>query len=119
MQTDLLGNPHISIKDNQVLEAACNRILAMAKENPELLNGDTMRQVDRQLYAEILWRDCFATLISPERKQVFINTMLKAPEADIYTRARRELLSRDLIRVSAKAIRDAEQFRARISSAMR
>ena len=119
MQTDLLGNPRISIKDNAVLENACNRLLLMVKNNPELLDGDTMGEIDRKLYAEILWQDCFAKLISPEKKRVFIDAMIKAPEGDIFTRARRELLSRDLIRVSTKAVQSGERFRARISSAMR
>jgi hypothetical protein len=120
-QTDLFGEERevVKIKDNGVLEKACNRLLQMTKYDPELLNGNTMGEIDRRIFAEILWEDCFQNLIKPERKQIFIDAMLKAPEQDVYTRARRELLSRDLIRVSSEAIKSGERYRARIAGAMK
>ncbi len=120
-QTDLFGEERqmVQIKDNMVLERACNRLLELSKQQPELLDGDTMGEIDRKIFAELLWQDCFQSLIKPERKYIFIEAMMKAPEWDIYSRARRELLSRDLIRVSKKAIASGERFRARIAEAMR
>ncbi len=120
MQTDLMGNPRISIKDNPVLENACNRLLIMVKNDPELVKGDTMGTIDRRIYAELLWEDCFKTLIDPAKKHVFVKALTKAPESDVFTRARRELLSRNLLPgVSPKAIVDAERHRARIAEAMK
>jgi hypothetical protein len=120
-QRDLFGEEthEVQIKDNQVLERACNRLLEMVKNNPKLLDGNTMKEIDNKLYAEILFNECFKSLIKPERKSVFIEAMLKAPDAEVFSRARRELLSRGLIRINAKAVLDAERHRARISGAMR
>ena len=119
-QPDFFGGVHtVQIKDNAVLERACNRLLNMIKDNPSLLDGDTVGTVDRRIYAELLWEDCFKTLIAQEKKSVFINAMLKAPEGEVYSRARRELQNRDLIRLSANAIRSSENFRNRIAGAMK
>lgn len=122
-QHDLFNEPHefpsVQIKDNQILERACNRVLIMTKNDPHLLDGDSMGEIDHRLYAEILWQDCFQNLIAPQRKHVFIAVMLRSPDAEVYTRARRELLSRDLIRVSSKAVQSGERFRAKITGAMR
>ncbi len=119
MPTDMFGEPHTEIKDNPILEKACNRLLLMYQKDKSLFDGDTMGEIDHRIYAEILWEDGFQKLISPDKKQIFINAIMKVQESDIFTRARRELLSRDLIRVSSRAIQNAERHRARISSSMR
>jgi len=111
--------PAIKIQDNQILEKACNRLLSMVRADSSLLDGDTMGEIDRRLFAEIAWEDRFAKLVAPERKGIFIKAMMGLGEPEVYTRARRELLRRDIIRVSAKAIRSGEQFRSRIAGAMR
>lgn len=118
---DLFGEEReqVRIKDNKVLERACNRLLDLYHHYSELFDGNTMAEIDRKIYAELLWQDCFQTLIKPEKKGIFVSAMLKAPEWDIYTRARRELLSKGNIKVSARAVIDAERHRARISGAMR
>ncbi len=120
-QRDLFGAEHseIRIKDNAILERACNRLLDMIRRNPELLDGDSMGEIDHRVFAEILWEDGFQNLISHSKKQIFIDAVMKVQESDIFTRARRELLSRDLIRVSSKAIQSGERFRVRIAGAMR
>ncbi len=120
-QTDLFGEEReqVKIKDNAVLERACNRVLGMVKQNPHLLDGDSMKEVDNRIYAEVLFETCFKDLIKPEKRQIFIDAMLKAPDAEVYSRARRELLTRDLIRVSSKAVQSGERFRAKIAGAMR
>lgn len=127
-KTDMFGNvtggqlAHdlpVHIPDNPVLERACNRLLGMIRKDPSLIDGDSMGQIDRRLYAEVAWEDRFAKLVAAERKQVFIDAMVSLPDAEVLTRARRELLSRDRIRVSSKAVKSGEQHRARIAGAMR
>lgn len=127
-KTDMFGNvtggqlAHdvpVRIPDNPVLERACNRLLDMIRKNPSLIDGDSMGQIDRRLYAEVAWEDRFAKLVAPERKDTFIQAMMGLPEPEVFTRARRELLSRDRIRVSSKAVKSGEQHRARIAGAMR
>ena len=129
-RTDLFGNdvggglktedvPAIRIRDNPVLERACNRLLGLIRKDSSLLDGDSMATIDGQLFAEVVWVDCFHKLISEDKKGIFIAAMRKAPSQEVYSRARRELLSRDLIRVSSKAIKSGEHFRAKIAEAMR
>ncbi len=118
-QTDMFGEPHISIPDNPTLEKAANRILLMVQRDPTLLDGDTTGVVDRRIYAEVLWEDGLQQFIPSDKKDDFIHIVQKCTEADVLSRARRELLQRDLIRVSAKAVQSSERFRSRISKAMR
>jgi hypothetical protein len=120
-QKDLFGEDRqvVQIKDNAVLEKACNRLLDMIKHKPELLDGSTMSEIDHRLFAELVWEDCFKSLISEDKKEIFISAMMRAPQWDVFSRARRELLSRDLIRVSSRAVQDAERTRKRIAGAMR
>lgn len=109
----------VRIRDNEILERACNRIIAMVRADDTLLDGSDMATIDAQIFAEVVWADCFQKLITAEKKDVFIQAMRRAPSQEVYSRARRELLSRDIVRVSAKAIRSSEQHRARIAGAMR
>lgn len=109
----------VRISGNEILERACNRIISLVKADDTLLDGSDMATIDSQIFAEVVWLDCFQKLISPEKKDTFIQAMRKAPSQEVYSRARRELLSRDIVRVSARAIRSSEQFRARISGSMR
>jgi hypothetical protein len=111
--------PKVQITGNETLANACNRLLLMVERDPTLLNGDSFGQIDRRIFGEILWEDGLNQLIPSDKKQEFLNTIQKCPESDVFTRARRELLARDLIRVNSKAIKSAEQFRSRIASSMR
>ena len=128
MKTDLFGNrtggyiardASVHIAGNETLANACNRLIKMVREDESLIAADSIKEVDARIFAELAWQDRFAKLIAPERKEVFIQAMLGLPDAELFSRARRELVSRDIIRLSAKAIRSAEQHRARISDAMR
>ena len=111
--------PRVQIKDNPVLEKMANRLLEMIELEPNLLNGVSMAEIDRHLYGEILWRDGVQRLIPYEKKNEFLNIVIKTQDSEIVSRARRELLSRDLIRLSASVIKSAEQYRGRISRAMK
>ncbi len=118
-QTDLFSEPHIQIKDNQVLERACNRLLLMCQQHPELLNGNSVGEIDRRIYAEILWEDGIHHLIPSDKKTEFINVVQRTQESDVYSRGRRWLAEKDLIRLPAKAVQDAERMRSRISGALK
>ena len=111
--------PRIIIKDNPVLEKMANRLLEMVERDPTLLNGISMAEVDRKIYANILWEDGLQGIIPADKKQEFMSIVIKTQDSEVVSRARRELLSRDLIRLSASVIKDAERYRARISGAMR
>jgi len=127
MDSDLFGHPTggyivrdttVTIRGNPTLERACNRLLAMIRADKTIIDGTSMAIIDKKIFAELVWQDCFQSLISADKKPVFLAAMLRAPEQDVFTRARRELLSRDIIRVSSKAVKSGEQYRNRISRAM-
>ena len=119
MQNDLFGEPRVTIKDNTVLENACNRLLRMVQRDPTLLDGSSMAEIDRRIYGECLWEDGVCNLLSSDKKAEFLKIVSKTQDSEVLSRARRHLLSEDLIRVSSAAIKSGEQFRARISGAMK
>ena len=111
--------PAVRIMGNAVLERACNRLLGMIERNPLLLNGQSMADIDRRLYAECLWEDGMHRIIPSDKKEDFVNIVVKTQDSEVFSRARRYLLEHDLARVSAAAVKSGEQFRARISGAMK
>lgn len=118
-QTDLFQEPHIRIPDNPILERAANRLLTMYQENPNIFEGDSKGEIDRQVFAEILWRDGLQRLIPADKKAEYLKIFNNAPEAEVVSRALRYLVQQDLIRLKASVIQSAERFRARIAGAMR
>jgi hypothetical protein len=111
--------PRIKIPNNEVLEKAANRILEMIDLDPTLTNGLTMAEINRHILGEILWRDGISSLIPSDKKADFLKIIIKTQDSEVYSRALRHLVSEDLVRLSASVIRRSEQFRAKISGAMR
>ena len=119
-QEDLFGEPNITIPNNEVLSKACNRLLLMGKNNPNITDGESVGEIDRKIFAEVLWEDGLQNLIPSEKKSDFIKIMLKAPESEVITRARRYLTEHDYpnYRLSAKVIRKSEQMRNKIAGSL-
>lgn len=119
-QHDLFDEPHIHIKDNQVLEKAANHLLLLLQgREKELLTGNSVGEIDRRLCAEYWLDEGLRNIIPEDKRQAFIDFMLRATEGDVITRARRFLCEKDHIRLPNKVIVQAERFRARIAGAMR
>ena len=117
MPTDLFGEQRISIRGNNVLSEACNRLLAMYQRSPELFEGNEVGEINRRLYGEILWEDGAQNLIPADKKQEFIELVIKTQEADVFSRALRSLVyDLNLIKLSAEAVRRAEQMRNRLKN---
>lgn len=126
--TDLFGapiggfinysRPMLHIKDNPILEKWCAKLLDLIRSNPELIDGDTIGRVDENIFIAVAWETVFKDLVAPERKKAFEDAMRKVPTQETLGRARRFLQERDYIRLSSKAVKSGEQFRARISGAM-
>jgi hypothetical protein len=117
-QTDLFSETHIQVPNNIVLENACNRLLALYQERPDLFDGETRGEVDRKVFAEILWRDGLQRIIPSDKKEEYFKIFMKAPEGEVITRAIRHLFSEGLIPISRKLILAGERMRARIAGAM-
>ncbi len=123
MPNDLWGTAipetNVQIEGNYLLENTANRIVALTKQFPNLLAGNTMQEIDRKLLLAI-WHesglkdylgswDSFSEWVKSD----------KFVDQDTVTRARRFLLQHDKIRVSAMAVRDAEQKRQRTERSLR
>ena len=109
----------ISIKGNETLAKACNRILLMIEHDENITKGDTFGIIDRRIFAEALWEDGLHRLISSDKKQEFLSIIAKCTEPEVLSRARRELVSRNLITVSSQAIVNGERMRSKIAQAQR
>jgi hypothetical protein len=118
-QTDLFSEPHIRIPNNEILENAANRLLALYHEDKELFDGETRGEVDRKVFAEILWRDGLQRIIPSDKKEEYLKIFMKAPEGEVITRAIRYLFSEELIPISRKLILAGERMRARIAQSMK
>lgn len=112
------GRPMMKIPGNEILERWCGKVLELIRANPELIEGDTTGRVDENIFIAVAWETVFKDLVAPERKKAFEDAMRKVPTQETLGRARRFLQERDYIRLSSKAVKSGEQFRARISGAM-
>ena len=121
-QTDLFNEARIpagSIKGNPVLEQVVER-------HPEVLDHDTVGQVDRAILAEVLLdaglRDRLLTAdtrmeaVAVFREELVATGGPRAPES--LRRGRQWLVEHDHIRLSAAAIRAAAKHQAHIQGAM-
>ena len=118
-QSDMFGEEHIYIKDNEVLARACTRLLDMTKRHPELLKGTSVAEIDRKIFASILWEDGVQHLIPSDKKEEFFKVITKTQDGEVWGRARRYLLEHDHIRLASSVIKKAEIMRSKISGAMR
>ena len=117
MTTNLFGEQQVQIKGNSVLSQACNRLLAMHAQQPQLFDGDEVGKINRRLYAEILWEDGIQKLIPSNNKESFLKVITQTQEADVFSRALRSMVyDLGLIKLSATAIRNAEQMRNRLQN---
>jgi hypothetical protein len=117
IQKDFFGEPHIEIDKNKILANACNRLLLMYERNKSLFAGGEVGKINRRLYGEILWEDGLQHLIPPDKKEEFINIVIRTQESDVYSRALRTLVyDLKLIPLDPDAIRNAERMRARLKN---
>jgi len=117
---DLFGEQRVEIKGNPKLELTANHILKLVKEDPDLLNGDKMKEIDRKL-RQAVWRDNGLTAVLGDKLEAFeewASDSNRCIDPEIIQRARRHLIQHDLIRVSAEAVRDAEKMRQRVSGSL-
>ena len=127
MAMDIFGETRIRIEGNPKLEGIANHILQIYKRMPEILDGDTIGQINRKVNLEIMLDNGLRNIL---------NT---APQTELYTafqvwyldkkqncdteeetaRALRYLVERDYLRLPAKAITSAEQHRERIARSVK
>jgi hypothetical protein len=122
-QTDLFSERRVIVPGNPTLEQSANLILRLTTDRPELLDGDTVGTVDRAIYAEVLIDSGLRSVLAASKDQELLFRQLVVGTAgprdsDVLRRARRWLQEHDEIRLSAAAVRDAEQHRARVGHSL-
>jgi hypothetical protein len=127
MPTNLWGeeydDPIVRLEDNKYLEKLSNQILNLTKRAPNLLNGDTIGEINRKVMIAV-WLDNGLKQQIPDKdlRQAVIewlkNTKVAISEENS-SRAVRYLASRDLIRLPSKAVQEAERHRQRIARSVK
>ncbi len=118
---DLFGEERVVIPDNKPLEQAANLILHLVNYTPEILDGKSMGEIDRDMYFHALMGAGLNSLLTHDQVQsvrALMHSLKGYQDSDTLRRARRWLLQNDYIRVSKEAILDAEKQKARIAGAM-
>lgn len=120
--TNLFNEQVIKIPGNPLLEGIANHILKLVNENPEILEGDKVGEIDRKLTLAIWYDEGLGNFI-PEDKRENFNTwfsdLKNCPDEEAISRARRYLAERDLIRLSQRAILEAERHKTRIARSVK
>ncbi len=122
-QSDLFGEaPRVSITNNQMLAQLANHILDIVRLHPEVLDGNNVGLIDRKLMVYVWLDDGLRSLIPDVDQRAEITKWLCSKacvDPDAIGRARRYLVERDLIRVSAAAVKNAENHRERIARSVK
>jgi hypothetical protein len=119
---DLFGRPRVSIPDNPALELAAGLILEAVEQEPDLLAGRTVGEIDRALGAAIWLNRGLQEILGEERLDAFLEWHAdpkRCLDGELIRRARQYLVEHDLLRLPAEAVRDAERQRARLTKAFK
>ena len=119
LPTDLFSQPHIIISGNPLLQNLSNHILELIQYNSDLLKGDKVGEINRKvtlaIYLDSGLRQAIGSLES--FSDWFLNS--KLPTEEEIARALRYLVQHDFVRLSSKAIQNAELYRQRITRSMK
>jgi hypothetical protein len=118
---DLFGDPErIHIQGNATLEKVCNHLLDLRRNNKDLDNGTTMKEIySKNIIA--VWKDNgLSNIIPSEYIEKFAEWMQSDNfvPADNITRGVRYLAEHDKIRIQREAILDGERMRRLITSSL-
>ncbi len=127
MPEDFFGeyydDPVVKLEDNKYLEKLSNRILGLTKRHPNLLDGDTIGEINRKVMLAV-WLDNGLERQIPDKDlrrsiiEWLKNTKIAVSEENT-SRAVRYLAGKDLIRLPSKAVQDAERHRQRIARSVK
>tara|TARA_Y100000310_G_scaffold220939_2_gene222511 strand:- start:344 stop:757 length:414 start_codon:yes stop_codon:yes gene_type:complete len=115
---DLFGNNRVRIPGNPTLEAAATLVLEVVQDQPELLDGDKVGDIDRALQCAIWLKQGLQQILGPvnvEAFQAWFQDSRAAVNTELVRRARQHLAQHDYIRISAKAVLAAEAQRKRLT----
>ncbi len=121
ISNDLFGDKHITIKGDSYLTAIAQHIYDLIQLNPNLINGDSTNQINRQIHLALMFDSGLMAVLKSGDKEQFSEWYLsrKCPTEEETARAVRALVEADHIRLAKSVITKSEQFKARIASKMR
>jgi hypothetical protein len=123
IQTDLFDEPHVTLDKNPTLEKAVNHLLILLQRNPDLLSGESVKEINGKVVAEYWYDEGLINILvdtCENRKDKFTKFMQECTGSDVIERALREIVNTlDLYRLPAKVVQKAERDRARISSSFK
>jgi hypothetical protein len=123
MSTDLFGETRISISGNPKLEGIANHILEIKRRVPNLLDGESIGEINRKVHLEIMLDNGLIPVIqsgdTTKFKEWYLNKKLNTDTEEECARALRYLVEHDYCRLSSKVIQDAERQRQRISNSVK
>jgi hypothetical protein len=119
-QVDLFGEKRISIPDNPTLEKVATMILNLSDHYPEMFDGNTIGEVDRKI-REVVWLEngLYKILTDDGDRVKAFEKWNASPQQcvdpDLLTRARRELVSKGIVRLKASAVKQGDREMHRLS----
>jgi hypothetical protein len=119
-QDNLFGEKVIRIKGDDYLNKIAQHIYDLVTREPELLSGDSMNAIYRQVQFAMMIDNGLTPIIQSGDKDKFKAWFLsrECPTEEETARAARGLLEADLIRLPAKVIKRSEQFKNRIAGSL-
>jgi signal transduction histidine kinase len=119
---DLFGEQRVRIDGNPKLEGIANHVLELVHRNPSLLDGDTVGEINRKVYLDVMLDSGLVPILKSgdveKFKEWFLNKKNCDTEEEV-ARSLRYLIERDLARISAKAVKAAEENRQRIARSVK
>lgn len=119
---DIFGETRIHIDGNPKLEGIANHILEIYHRDPDILNGDTIGQINRQIHAEVMLENGLTPVLKSgdieKFKQWYLDRKRNTDTEEETARALRYLVENDYMRLPARAIQEAERHKQRISNSL-
>ena len=119
-QEDLFGEKRIRIKGDDYLNKIAQHIYDLVTREPDLLSGDSMNAIYRQIQFAMMIDNGLIPVIQTGDKDKFKVWFLSkdCPTEEETARATRGLLEADIVRLPAKVIKRSEEFKHRIAGSL-
>lgn len=117
------GETRIHIEGNPKLEGIANHILQIYKRMPEILNGDTIGEINRKIHLEVSLDNGMSSAIATgsveQFRQWYCDKKQNCDTEEETARALRFLAEKDFLRLPKKAIETAQLHRERIARSVK
>ena len=123
MPLNLFGETRVSISGNPKLAGIANHIMEIKRRTPNLLDGDSIGEINRKVHLEVMLDNGLIPIIQSgdvaKFREWYIDKKQNSDTEEECARALRYLAEHDYERLPAKAVQDAERQRQRISNSVK